>query len=159
MEIGRIAAPTPDGRLDVPALMAAFLAWWRNNAAIIAPKGPLGYREAIAHLTFGAFLARVVNGGGTIQREYAAGRRAVDVVIDYRGERHVFELKRVPPKHRSLETVRAEGIAQLGRYLDTLDVAEGWLVVFYQRAKRSWDERLWAEEHVVGGRVLHVRGA
>jgi hypothetical protein len=51
------------------------------------------------------------------------------------------------------------GTEQLGRYLDTVGQAEGWLLIFDQRPGRTWAERLWREERVVEGRTLHLRGA
>ena len=148
----------PGGRLDMPALAAEFLKWWRSNAAIVEEHANQGYLEAVPLLAFMGFLQRVVNGGGTVSREFAAGRGAVDLLVEYAGERHVIELKRIPPRHRSLETVREEGIEQLTRYLDEVGATEGWLFIFDQRAGRSWEERLWAEEVELNGMRLHIRG-
>lgn len=150
---------TNTGGLDMPALIAEFLAWWRTNAAIVEQYADRGYVEAVPHLAFMGFLQRVVNGGGSVHRAFAAGRGAIDLLVVYAGERHVIELKRVPPQHRSLETVREEGVEQLARYLDTVDCTEGWLLIFDQRADRSWEERLWTDEVETRGRRLHLRGA
>jgi ketosteroid isomerase-like protein len=148
---------TPQGRLDVPALVAAFLRWWRENADILRDTARSPYHEAAAHLAFMGFLQRVVNGGGTVEREYAAARGRVDVVVSYAGERHVFELKRVSARH-GLQRVVDEGITQLAGYLDTLGVDEGWLIVFDPRPERTWEERLWEREETRGGRRVRVRG-
>lgn len=147
---------TPEGRLDYPALIDAFCVYWRENADMITRHTPL-YPEAVAHIAFMAFLQRVVNGGGVIQREFAAGRGAVDLVTHYAGERFVTEIKRVRPNDASAR-IRAQGIAQLARYLDTLGLAEGWLLIVDQRAHRSWRQRLWRDEVVVDGRRLHLVG-
>lgn len=149
---------TATGGLNMPALMDAFLEWWRENAAIIEEEATTGYLESVPHLTFMAFLQRVANGGGRITREYAAGRGAVDLLIEYANERHVIELKRVPPRHVSLETVKRKGLLQVADYLDTVGEKEGWLLIFDQRPGRSWEERLWAEETLVGGKRVYVRG-
>ena len=113
---------------------------------------------ALAHLSFMAFLQRVVNGGGQVMREYAAGRGAVDLVVHYGPDRFVVEIKRVFTGGRSPERVREEGVAQLGRYLDDLGEPQGWLVIFDQRPNRSWNERLWREERHVDGRTLWLIG-
>ena len=99
-----------------------------------------------------------LNGGGRITREYAAGRGAIDLLVEYKEERHVIELKRVPPHHVTLETVKRRGLAQVVGYLDTVGESEGWLLIFDQRAGRSWEERLWTEEAEVGAKRVHVRG-
>ena len=147
-----------DGTLDVPALVAAFTGWWRENAAVLEERANRDYLEAVPHLVFMAFLQRVVNGGGRITREYAAGRGALDLLLEYGGEKHVFEIKRVPPRHIARDRVRAQGIAQLDRYLDTVGVTEGWLLIFDQREGLSWEERLTVEDVEVGERTVHVRG-
>jgi hypothetical protein len=65
----------------------------------------------------------------------------------------------VRPAHDALEWAVEAGTEQLGRYLDTVGQAEGWLLIFDQRPGRTWAERLWREERVVEGRTLHLRGA
>ncbi|MSP54987.1 MAG: ATP-binding protein [Myxococcales bacterium] len=148
----------PDGTLDVPALVAAFIGWWRHNAAVLDERSENGYREAVPHLVFMAFLQRVVNGGGRITREYAAGRGALDILLEYAGESHVFEIKRIPARHVSREYVREAGLAQIARYLDTVGVQEGWLLIFDQRPGLCWEERLTVEDIEVGGKSVRVRG-
>jgi hypothetical protein len=148
---------TAEGRLDFPALVAAFLQYWRENADLLHDRAE-AYIEAVPHITFMAFLQRVVNGGGQVQREFAAGRGAVDLVADYAGERFVVELKRIRPRD-SVEQVKARGVAQLSRYLDTLGLSEGWLLIFDQRPGRTWDDRLWSEDIEVAGKILRLRGA
>ncbi len=147
---------TPDGRLDFPALVGAFRDYWRENADAITEHLPL-YPEAVAHLTFMAFLQRVVNGGGQVYREFAAGRGAVDIVTHYAGERFVTEVKRVRARDR-LDTVKDKGVVQLSRYLQALGMREGWLLVVDQRAGRAWDEKLWQETRQVDGRTVHLVG-
>ena len=149
----------PDGTLDVPALVEAFLDWWRENAPIIEERAERGYIEAVPHIVFMAFLQRVVNGGGRITREYAAGRGALDILLEYAGEKHVFELKRVPPRHVSRERVRAKGLTQIARYLDGVGAREGWLLIFDQRPGLSWEDRLTVEDIDVDGKLVRVRGA
>ncbi len=150
---------TQEGKLDMPALMDAFLRWWRENAAIVEGNATEGYLEAVPHLTLMAFLQRVVNGGGRIHREYAAGRDALDLVVEYAGERHVLEVKRIPPQRTGPDRTKEKGKMQLIRYLDTLGEEEGWLMIFDQRPGRTWKQRLWKEEVQVQGKRLHLRGA
>ncbi len=104
------------------------------------------------------FVLRVVNGGGHVEREFAAGRGAIDLVTHYGADRFVTEIKRVRTRD-TLETAREKGIAQLERYLDTLGLTEGWLLVVDQRANRSWEERMWQDDVTVDGRLLHLVGA
>lgn len=146
-----------DGGLDFPAMVREFQKYWRANADIIVEHLPQ-YPEAVTHITYMAFLQRVVNGGGQIVREFAAGRGALDIVVHYAGEQFATEIKRVRPRD-SLETIRAEGLSQLGRYLDTLGLSEGWLLIVDQRPNRTWEQRIWAEDITVDGKLIHIVGA
>jgi hypothetical protein len=149
----------PDGHLDFPALMDAFLVWWRGQGDLLVDQANAGWREAATHLAFMGFLQRVVNGGGHITREYASGRGRLDLLVEYGADRFAVELKRVPPAKVAFEGVRKAGIEQLSGYLEQLGLDEGWLLIVDQRLGRSWDERLWQEEIEVRGRKLHLRGA
>lgn len=149
---------TPVGDLDMPALIDAFQEWWRENADIVRAHEKEGYLEATAQLAFMGFLQRVVNGGGRVFREYAAGSGRIDILVEYGGFRHAIELKRVRQRD-SANSVRREGIAQLGGYLQTIGLLEGWLLLFDQRQDRTWDERIWREDIELDGRRLHLRGA
>jgi hypothetical protein len=148
---------TPEGRLDFPALLEAFRGWWRANAGALI-KQTETYLEAVPHLALNGFLQRVVNGGGRVHREFATDRGAMDLLIEYGPDRFGVELKRVRD-HDGLEAIIEAGVAQLSGYLDSLGLAEGWLVVFDVRAGRSWDERLWRREVDHGGRRITVLGA
>jgi hypothetical protein len=147
---------SPEGRLDMPALLAAFRAWWRENADMVAGQIP-NYPEAVPHLALCAFLQRVINGGGRVHREFAAGRGAMDLLIEYGPDRFAIEIKRVRTRD-SLETVIERGVIQLGRYLDTVGLDHGWLVVFDVRPDRSWEERLWEREAEFEGKRIRVIG-
>jgi type II secretory pathway predicted ATPase ExeA len=148
---------TPEGRLDFPALIEAFRGWWRENADVLRDHAG-EYPEAVPHLALMAFVQRVVNGGGRVHREFSAGRGALDLCVEYGGERFAIEVKRIRARD-GLEKKRAEGIVQLCGYLDTLGLTEGWLVLFDVREGRTWDDRLWSEDVVHDGKTLHLVGA
>jgi len=131
-----------DGSLDYAALFAEFQAFWRRNSD--AWESKMEYVEAFPHLLVMAFLQRVINGGGRIEREYAAGRGRVDLAVEWRGVWAVIEIKLVHPQD-SLETTIEEGLKQTARYRDTVGAKEAWLIVFDRREKsRSlpWEQRL-----------------
>ena len=46
----------------------------------------------------------------------------------------------------------------MARYLDTLGLDEGWLVMFDLRSTRSWDERLTTRTVKTAGKRIHVVG-
>ena len=70
---------TADGKLDEARLLDAFLAFWRQHGEPLLAAAP--YHEIAPHLVLMAFLHRVANGGGTIEREYAIGSGRMDLLI------------------------------------------------------------------------------
>ena len=100
-----------------------------------------------------AFLQRIVNGGGRIEREYGLGRGALDLFIAWKDERHAIEVK----LRRDTET-EEEALEQLAGYLDRLGLAEGWLVMFDMREKPTWQERLFMRDVVHEGKTIRIVG-
>ncbi|MCX4242307.1 ATP-binding protein [Paraliomyxa miuraensis] len=141
----------PNGSLDVPKLMAEWQVFWRKDGHLAAEG--FGYREAGPHLMLMAFLQRVVNGGGRIEREYGLGRGALDLMIEWRGQRHAIEVK----LRRDTET-EPEALDQVLRYLDHAGLEEGWLVMFDLRSTVEWSERLTLREVEHRGKRVHVVG-
>ena len=120
---------TPEGRLDADKLLDAFLAFWRQHGQPLLQTAH--YHEIAPHLVMMAFLDRVVNGGGILDREYAIGSDKMDLYLRYGPDRLAFELKvwrdgKPDPLKRGLE--------QLDAYLSGLGLTTGWLVIFDQRA-------------------------
>ena len=74
----------------------------------------------------------------------------------YGSYRFAAEIKRVRTRSRRSSSA---WVAQLGRYLDTVGLHQGWLVVFDVRPDRSWEERLWQREAEAGGKRVMVIGA
>ncbi len=121
---------TIDGALDTDALLQAFLVFWRQHGEPLL--GSAAYHEIAPHLVLMAFLHRVVNGGGTLEREYAIGRDRMDLCLRYRNITLGIELKAWRDKRGDpIES----GIEQLDSYLARLGVNFGWLVIFDLRSK------------------------
>ncbi len=77
-----------------------------------------------------AFLHRVANGGGVLEREYAIGSDRMDLCLRYGEVTLGMELK-VWREGRP-DPLKA-GLDQLDRYLAGLGLDKGWLVIFDQR--------------------------
>ena len=90
-----------------------------------------------------AFLHRVVNGGGTLEREYAIGRDRMDLCLRYGNVTLGIELKAWRDKKGDpLEA----GLSQLDFYLARLGEDFGWLVIFDRRTNAlPLEERLAAQ--------------
>jgi hypothetical protein len=131
-----------DGTLDMDALLRNFQEFWRNNSETWEEMSD--FTEAFPHLVLMAFLQRVTNGNGRIEREYAAGRGRMDLAIEYKGAWNIIEIKLLR-KNRSFDRVKAEGIKQILQYRERIDPdAACYLVIFDRRAaeKPDWAERL-----------------
>ena len=149
------------GGLEVDKLLAAFQDFFRQNSEHWIRRTQ--YTEAGPHLVLQAFLHRVVNATGRIEREYALGSRRVDLLIiwpreDGAEERFVVECKLVKDG-RSAERVIERGLEQTAAYMDTSGAAAGHLVVFDLRAGRSWTDRVYRERRDWKGTGITVWGA
>jgi type II secretory pathway predicted ATPase ExeA len=133
---------TPTGELDPPKLLEAFLAFWRQHGEPLLRSAP--YAEIAPHLVLMAFLHRVVNSGGTLEREYAIGTDRMDLCLRYGNVTLGIELK-VWRDGRS--DPLAAGLEQLDSYLAGLGLMNGWLVIFDQRSNQPpIAERTFTEE-------------
>ena len=140
-----------DGSLDVGKLMDDWQTFWRKDGHLAAEG--FSYREAGPHLMLMAFLQRVVNGGGRIEREYGLGRGALDLMIFWKDERHAIEVK----LRRDTET-EAEALDQVARYLVRAGLGEGWLLLFDLRKDLPWSEKLTLREVEHAGKRVHLVG-
>lgn len=142
----------PDGSLDMAKLMRDWQVFWRKDGHLAAEG--FGYRESGPHLMLMAFLQRILDGGGRINREYGLGRGALDLVVEWRGALHAIEVK----LRRDTET-EAEALDQLARYLDHLGLADGWMVMFDLRKEIPWQDRLYLREIDHGGKHVRLVGS
>jgi hypothetical protein len=141
----------PDGSLDMDALLKEFQKFWRRNSEIWEEK--MNYTEAFPHLLLMAFLQRVLNGGGHIDREYAAGRGRMDLAVEYIDKIYIIEIKLIY-SYSSPAEVREEGLEQIIRYRDKINTAApAYLVIFDRRPEtkeKPWEQRLsWEVENDV----------
>ncbi len=120
---------TDDGQLDPERLLHAFLDFWRQHGQPLLASAP--YHEIAPHLVFMAFLHRVMNGGGTMAREYAIGTGRIDLYLRYGAVQMAIEIK---VWRDGKPDPLVPGLAQLDRYLNGLSLDTGWLVIFDQRS-------------------------
>ena len=151
-----------DNSINVEKLLLDFQQFFRQNADSWI--GKFDYAEAGPQLLLQAFLQRVVNGGGYIDREYGLGRKRTDLLIrkpltdGYGGpvQRIVMELK---IRHDSLEKTISDGLCQTWEYMDTVgSVDEGHLIIFDRSGEKSWEERIWHEQREYDGHPIMVWG-
>ena len=165
-----------DGGLDMDKLLAAFQSFFREHSEHWL--GRFDYREAGPQLILQAYLQRIVNGGGRIEREYGLGRGATDLLVLWPHKeglpsdlwrRFVVECKVLRDSdHRGLEGTIQRGVEQTLDYMDKCGSGEGHLVVFdrtgdtkgpaSKKDGRHWEDRVFRREEARDGRKLVVWG-
>ncbi len=137
-------------------LLEAFLLFWRQHGEPLFGSTP--YPEIAPHLVLMAFLHRVVNGGGTLEREYAIGSGRMDICLRYGKLTLAMELK-VWRDGRS--DPLKEGLPQLDKYLSGLSLNTGWLVIFDRRSGLPPISDRTTTENVIspsGREIIVIRG-
>ena len=96
----------------------------------------IAYHESTPQLILMAFLQRVINGGGTIHREYAVGKQRIDLLVIWKEQRIVIEIK-IQYGSKTL----TKGLTQTAKYIDLCNAIEGHLVIFDRDTDKSWEEK------------------
>ena len=145
------------GGLEVDKLLAAFQAFFREHSEHWVAR--FDYQEAGPQLLLQAFLQRIVNGGGRIEREYGLGRGRTDLLIIWpqggRKRKFVVECKIL---RQSLERTVRDGLAQTAGYMDRCAAEAGHLVVFDRTEGRRWEDKVFRREEPVAGGTITVWG-
>ncbi|MCX6579134.1 MAG: ATP-binding protein [Candidatus Aminicenantes bacterium] len=145
---------TTDGRLDMDKLLTAFQDFFRKHFESWVDG--YDYAEAGAQLLLQAFLQRIVNGGGRVEREYGLGRMRTDLLVIwplnidknlpidhytrfYKAQQAVVELKLL---YGSLQATIKQGLEQTYTYMDKCGAKEGYLLIFNPSTKKPWREKL-----------------
>lgn len=153
----------PDNSINMEKLLLDFQQFFRQNADSWIEK--FDYKESGPQLLLQAFLQRVVNGGGYIDREYGLGRGRTDLLItkpltdSYGGpmQRIVLELK---IKRGESGATIAKGLEQTTGYMDKCGgvINEGHFILFDRTPGKSWEEKLWHRSELYAGHTLTVWG-
>ena len=130
------------GVVDLRKLLTAFATFYGEQAGHWLRRFE-DYREAAPQLILQAYLQRIVNGGGRIEREYGLGRGRTDLLVLWPREagapydlwrRFVIECKVLRDSdRRSLEATVERGVEQTLGYMAKCDAEEGHLVVIDRR--------------------------
>jgi hypothetical protein len=150
-------------RLDMSKLLNAFQQFFREHSKSWIEQ--FQYKEAGPQLLMQAFLQRIINGGGRINREYALDRKRTDLTIEWpldeeQGffgpvQRIVIELK---IRYGVLDTVIARGLEQTSGYADSFGAEEAYLIVFNRDPETLWEEKIWQRTECFGTRKIGVWG-
>ena len=158
-----------DGLLNMKKLLSAFQDFFQEHSEHWIER--FDYKEAGPQLLIQAFLQRIVNGGGRIEREYGLGRMRTDLLviwpikeqnmddrqqitegIGYQAssicypvkiQRVVIELKIL---YKSMAKTIDTGLKQTWEYMDRCRADEGHLVIFDRSTKKSWKKKRFVME-------------
>jgi hypothetical protein len=165
---------SPDHRLDMDKLIAAFQEFFQEHSAHWLER--FQYKEAGPQLLLQAFLQRIINSGGRIEREYGLGRQRVDLLVMWPLEpeeaavqagrpawtrwqgpvqKVVVELKVL---HKSLEQTIAKGLDQTRTYMDTCGTTDGHLVIFNRDPDVPWEEKIFHRTEICRGIPIRIWG-
>jgi hypothetical protein len=151
-------------------LLSAFQEFFRENSEHWIER--FQYKEAGPQLLLQAFLQRIVNSGGRIEREYALGRMRTDLLVFWPTgpskakkiitndgqtplQKVVIELKVL---HKNLEKTIADGLNQILEYMARCNADEGHLVIFDRDKQKSWDEKIFTRDAEIKGEKIMIWG-
>lgn len=152
----------PDNSINMEKLLLDFQQFFRENADSWIER--FDYKESGPQLLLQAFLQRVVNGGGYIDREYGLGRGRTDLLItkpltdQYGGpfQRIVLELKIF---RSNMRATIAKGLQQTYEYMDKCGgIDEGHFILFDRRPNRPWRDKIWHRTEIYNGQKIMVWG-
>ena len=152
----------PDNSINMEKLLLDFQQFFRENADAWIER--FDYKESGPQLLLQAFLQRIVNGGGYIDREYGLGRGRTDLLItkpltdQYGGpfQRIVLELKIF---RSNMKATIQKGLQQTAEYMDKCgSINEGHFIVFDRRPNRAWRDKIWHRTETYDGRKIEVWG-
>ena len=147
------------GALEAGKLLAAFQEFFREHSEHWVER--FQYKEAGPQLLLQAFLQRILNSGGRIEREYGLGRMRTDLLLIWPlpaaggTQKAVIECKVL---HRGFERTLREGLEQTRAYMERCAAAEGHLVLFDRTEGKSWEDKLYRRDQTEGGTPVTVWG-
>jgi len=146
-----------DGRLDMHKLIKNFQDFFRQHSEHWVER--FDYKEAGPQLLMQAFLQRIVNTGGRVEREYGLGRLRTDLLAiwPYPGgvQKSVIELKIL---YGSMDSTLKEGLEQTWEYMDRCGTEEGHLVIFDRDKDKAWEEKIFSREEIYQGKKIKIWG-
>ena len=144
------------GQLDLPRLLTAFQEFYRQNSEHWLDR--YDYKEAGPQLLLQAFLQRIVNGGGRIEREYGLGLGRTDLLVIWPWKettsRFVIECKVL---RQGLESTIRDGVEQTAGYMDRCGAEAGHLVIF-DRGTGRWADKVFRQRKACGDVAVEVWG-
>lgn len=146
-----------NGKLITKRLMESFQIFFREHSEHWVRR--FDYQEAGPQLLLQAFLQRVVNSGGRVEREYGVGRKRTDLLIVW-GKGNEIQKSVIECKLRKngLKRTVDEGLEQIAAYMDICGTDDGHLIIFDRSKKRSWEEKVFRQQDTVKDKRVAIWG-
>ena len=145
-----------DRRLKLGELLAGFQDFFRQHSEHWLKR--FDYQEAKPQLLLQAYLQRVLNSGGHMDREYGLGRGRTDLFITWPHatgtQRFVIECKIV---RGGLDSTIRKGLLQTLGYMDRCGAQEVHLVLF-DTANRQWKDKVFRKTESLEYTKIEVWG-
>lgn len=138
--------------LDMAKLLRAFQEFFREHSEAWIER--FQYKEAGPQLLLQAFLQRVINGGGRIDREYGLGMGRTDLRITFHDQCVILELK---IQRGTRQATIEKALPQITRYMDQSGTKEGHLIIFDQ-SETSWAEKIFEDTTTHEGEQVRIWG-
>ncbi|MDR0895351.1 MAG: ATP-binding protein [Prevotellaceae bacterium] len=151
-----------DNSINMEKLLLDFQQFFRQNADAWIER--FDYKESGPQLLLQAFLQRVINGGGYIDREYGLGRGRTDLLIrkpltDGYGGPIQYIVLEMKIKRASVPKTIALGLEQITEYMDkAAPDAEGHFILFNRDKSATWSKKIWHRKENYQGRTITVWG-
>ena len=140
----RINSLNHDGSLNVKQILNILKEFWNEESDI-----PIcyvrGYQDATPQLFVQAFLRRVANGNGFVNREYGLGKGRTDIMLKWQYDKEgqtiyqkiVMELKVINQK-QSYDKLKQQAIEQTAKYAKTCGTKEAHILIFDRHKSQNW---------------------
>ena len=147
-----------EGALRVANLLAAFQKFFREHSEHWVER--FQYKEAGPQLPLQAFLQRIVNSDGRIEREYGLGRMRTDLLVIWqlRGHGGGRLSSNASCCTGVSERTLQEGLQQTQAHMDRSSARERHPVLFDSTEGTSWDEKVYSRQETEGGAPVTVWG-
>ncbi len=146
-----------DGRLDMEKLLTAFQEFFRKHFESWVQG--FQYSEAGRQLLLQAFLQRIVNGGGRVERQYGLGLTRTDLLIIWPHENGIQEIVlELKIRYGRLDTIIKKGLEQTANYMDKCGTKEGYLLVFDKDPRKPWSKKIFKRTHTHKAYEIPVYG-
>lgn len=152
------------GYLEIEKLLTAFQSFFRQHSEHWL--GHFDYQEAGPQLLLQAFVQRIINGGGRVEREYGLGYLRTDLLIvwplsqAYPGDNKIVQQVAIELKlhYQDTEKTITAGLPQTWAYMDKCGAEEGHLLIFDRCKKTSWDKKIFRETRTYQGQTIIIWG-